>query len=293
MSMAVYGSAWQCMAVHGSAWQRMAVHGSAWQRMAVHGSAWQCMAVHGSACSARHAMPGTQCLLKVWPRITVHGHGPSTLPFVAGLATEWQDMLEMMATRAAASLAPAVNSSINSILKIKTLQGGQRDDSHYIDGLVCRQNIAIKKYKATNQSNAVRTMPTDLENPRILLLACPLEHERISFTSSLEALRQQEEEHMGMIIKDMCHLDINLLLVGGSICHTAREKLMNRNIVFAVGVKPSVLAAVASCCKTQVLLSPEQVLGTVPGSCGRWRVEKSLKYMYFEGCDPKVRHSVA
>jgi len=32
---------------------------------------------------------------------------------------------------------------------------------------------------------------TELDAPRILLLSCPLEHERRTFTSSLEALRQQ------------------------------------------------------------------------------------------------------
>ena len=100
----------------------------------------------------------------------------------AHLPAQWQHSLEALATRAAASLRPDANSSINSILKVKTLAGGSRADSHYVDGLVCRMKLAHK------------CMKTELSSPRILLLDCALEHERSSFSTSLEALRQQEEE---------------------------------------------------------------------------------------------------
>ncbi|KAL1499515.1 hypothetical protein AB1Y20_011718 [Prymnesium parvum] len=209
-----------------------------------------------------------------------------------GLSSQWQGTLEVLATRAADSLLPDVNYSVDSILKIKTLPGGSRADAHYVDGLVCRMKLAHK------------CMRTELEYPRILLLACPLEHERRSFSSSLEALRQQEDEHMGMIVNEMAKLEIDLLLVGGSVCFTAKEKLLKRGIALAVGVKPSVLQRVARCCKTQVLLSPAQVLGTAPGTCGRWRVEnvtvadpeaaanKRVTLMYFERCAPELGATV-
>ena len=105
-----------------------------------------------------------------------------------------------------------------------------------------------------------------------------------------------------MIVNEMAKLQIDLLLVGGSVCFTAKEKLLKRGIALAVGVKPSVLQRVARCCNTQVLLSPAQVLGTVPGTCGRWRVEnvstieawteppatKRVTLMYFERCAPEL-----
>ena len=94
---------------------------------------------------------------------------------------------------------PAPSRSINSVLKIKTLPGGSRADSHYIDGLVCRLKLAHK------------CMRTTLGSPRILLLKPPLEHDSIGFTSSLDALRQQEDEHMEMIVGRMAKLQVDLL----------------------------------------------------------------------------------
>ena len=135
---------------------------------------------------------------------------------------------------------------------MKTLPGASRADSHYIDGLVCRMKLAHK------------SMVTQLDDPRILLLACPLEHERRSFTSSLEALRQQEEEHMGMVVEEIAKLQVNLVLVGGSACLTAKEMLLKRGIALAVQVKPSVLQRVARVCNCAVLLSPAQAISATP-----------------------------
>lgn len=101
----------------------------------------------------------------------------------------WHTTIEALARRAAGSLRPDTNRSISSILKIKTLPGGKRSDSRYVDGVVCRLRLADKR------------MATRLERPRILLLDAPLEHETGAHANiSLESLRQQEEEHMALIL---------------------------------------------------------------------------------------------
>ena len=155
----------------------------------------------------------------------------------------------------------ALNSSINAILKIKTLPGGSRAHSHYVDGLVCRLKLAHK------------CMRTELAWPRILLLKPSLEHDMGAGVTSLEANMRQEDEHMEMVVHEMAKLRVDLLLVGGSVCFTAKEKLLKRGIALAVGVKPQVLERVSRCTNTPVLLSPAQVAGATPGTCGRWRVE--------------------
>ena len=72
----------------------------------------------------------------------------------------------------------------------------------------------------------------------------------------------------------MSKLRVDLLLVGGTVCYTAKEKLLKRGIALAVGVKPQVLERVARCTNTPVLLSPAQVLSATPGTCGRGQASR-------------------
>ena len=116
-------------------------------------------------------------------------------------------------------------------------------------------------------------MRTELAWPRILLLKPSLEHDLGPGVTSLESNMRQEDEHMEMVVHEMAKLRVDLLLVGGSVCFTAKEKLLKRGIALAVGVKPQVLERVSRCTNTTVLLSPAQVAGATPGTCGRWRVE--------------------
>ena len=132
--------------------------------------------------------------LQGWRELRLRQAISSQLQRRPALPARWQGTLELMATRAADSLLPDSNASINSILKIKTLPGGSRADSHYVDGLVCRLKLAHK------------CMRTQLDAPRILLLKPPLEHDSAGFSSSLDALRQQEDEHMEMTVGRMAKL---------------------------------------------------------------------------------------
>ena len=69
---------------------------------------------------------------------------------------------------------------------------------------------------------------------------------------------------MGMVVEEIARLQVNLVLVGGSACMTAKEMLLKRGIALAVQVKPSVLQRVARVCNCAVLLSPAQVISAAP-----------------------------
>ena len=136
----------------------------------------------------------------------------------------WHGRLEALAGRAAASLHPEPNRSIGTILKIKTLAGGSAADSRYVDGVVCRLRLADKR------------MATRLPSPRILLLDCALEHEAGGVSTSLEGLGRQEDEHMTMVVAELAKLRVDLLLVSGSVCFTAKTKLLEAKIALVVKV---------------------------------------------------------
>ena len=82
----------------------------------------------------------------------------------------------------------------------------QPDGTQVAGGATHRGLFSIRRSPPSTHSQV-----TQLDAPRILLLACPLEHERRSFTSSLEALRQQEEEHMGMVVEEIAKLQASRL----------------------------------------------------------------------------------
>ena len=132
-----------------------------------------------SEAEAEEVLEEHRARLQGWKELRLRQAVYAQLSLLPAVPTRWQGTLELLATRAAASLRPDPNASINSILKIKTLPGGSRADSHYVDGLVCRLKLAHK------------CMRTELDWPRILLLKPPLEHESGGFSSSLDALRQQ------------------------------------------------------------------------------------------------------
>lgn len=51
-------------------------------------------------------------------------------------------------------------------MQFKKVSGGSRNDSKLIGGIVCSKNVAHK------------SMPSKLDNPKILLLQCPLVYQR-------------------------------------------------------------------------------------------------------------------
>ena len=57
---------------------------------------------------------------------------------------------------------------IRHYVKVKRLQGGKIEDCRFIDGVVFRHNVAHRK------------MRTNIVNPKILLLDCPIEYHRMN-----------------------------------------------------------------------------------------------------------------
>ena len=83
-------------------------------------------------------------------------------------------------------------------------------------------------------------------------------------TSPYISLHLPVSPYMGMVVEEIARLQVNLVLVGGSACMTAKEMLLKRGIALAVQVKPSVLQRVARVCNCAVLLSPAQVISAAP-----------------------------
>lgn len=88
-----------------------------------------------------------------------------------GVSSSWSDVLIPLTREIVAAIRPdknhdAIELDIRNYVQIKKLPGGSRTDTHLVNGIVCSKNVAHKE------------MATDIENPRILLLQCPIMYQR-------------------------------------------------------------------------------------------------------------------
>jgi 1-phosphatidylinositol-3-phosphate 5-kinase len=85
--------------------------------------------------------------------------------------SEWAPTLEKLVRRCVARVRPFVRGGddidVARYVKAKTLAGGRRSDSAYVDGLLFRKHAAHTK------------MRSFCRQPRVLLLSCALELQRV------------------------------------------------------------------------------------------------------------------
>ncbi|KAJ3072744.1 1-phosphatidylinositol-3-phosphate 5-kinase [Podochytrium sp. JEL0797] len=168
-------------------------------------------------------------------------------------------------------------------LKVKKVPGGSPADSLYVDGVVFSKRVAHKLMLATRQ------------NPRVLLLAFPLEFlPRTDHFVSLETVLAQENDYLHLLLKRIIDLKPAVLLVGGNVSRTALDILVRANIALATNVKTEVLNSIARCSTAKIVQSIDQLHGSSVGVFGRYSVkvfdDKLIEggrksFVFLEGCE--------
>lgn len=119
---------------------------------------------------------------------------------------QWKDVLLGFAQRVAESLVVDVRNGdtldLESYFKIKVCDGGAIRDCAYVDGVVFTKNVAHRK------------MWTDIRNPRILLLRCALEWQRVgNKMSSFDTLLEQEDQHIRLQVNKLVALKVAVFFI--------------------------------------------------------------------------------
>eukprot|EP01083_Nonionella_stella_P090241 252116_1 len=135
---------------------------------------------------------------------------------VGQLGPEWKETIVSLAQRATDTVEPQVKCGdqidIRHYVKIKKIAGGSIQDCCYVDGVVFRKNIAHRKMKRR------------ILKPRILLLSCALEFQRISGRlCSLDTLIKQEKEYIEIMVAKIQALKPSIVVVQRSVCRLAQE----------------------------------------------------------------------
>ncbi|KAF3480644.1 1-phosphatidylinositol-3-phosphate 5-kinase FAB1 [Arthroderma uncinatum] len=201
----------------------------------------------------------------------------------------WETALLPILLKATDDVEPDVqrgdDMDIRHYVKLKKIPGGRPSDTAYVSGLVFTKNLALK------------SMPRNISNPRILIVTFALEYARQQqHFMSLEPVIRQEREFLENLVNRIAALGPNLLLVTKHVSGLALQLLEQANIATVCNVKESVIEAVSRCTQTRIITSLDR-LAASPSSTGHC-VSFDLKtyvhggrkktYMYISGCPKEL-----
>ena len=180
----------------------------------------------------------------------------------------WKLNLLTLATRCCATVEPNVKNGdlidIRPYCKIKVISGGHMDDCAYLSGIVFRKMVSHKR------------MAKELINPRIMLLSGGIEFTRHeNQIASFEALFEQEEKYMEILVGKILKLNPDVLLVGRFVSRKAQELLLEAGVVLIQHVKASLLNRIARQTGAIVISTTDHIMNQfgadVLGKCHRFR----------------------
>jgi hypothetical protein len=213
------------------------------------------------------------------------------------LYDKWFDRLFELTKKTISQINPSFKDlkdsmNINEYIKIKTIPYKDQSLCKVIDGYAFQKNVATK------------TMNTNIENPKILLLDCGLDYNRNKDNiTNFENLMTLEPAYFNIIMKKIELVEPTVILVNKNVSRKIQENLaISNKISLVMNVKSSSLKKISRCTKTYVLPSTDLIDGqTILGTCKKFRIEKiktskvvskddilksnEFNLMVFEGCD--------
>ncbi|KAF2819943.1 hypothetical protein CC86DRAFT_374663 [Ophiobolus disseminans] len=170
---------------------------------------------------------------------------------------------------------------IRNYIKLKKIPGGKPRDTAYVSGVVFSKNVAL------------RSMPRNILNPRIVIITFAIEYARHqTHFMSLEPVIAQEREYLRNLVSRIAALRPHVLLVQRNVSGLALEFLEQEGIAVVYNVKAAVLHAVARCTQSRMISSVDK-LAIDPsqlGHCGSFDVKTYLhgnikkSYVFLSGC---------
>ncbi|XP_028393496.1 1-phosphatidylinositol 3-phosphate 5-kinase-like isoform X2 [Dendronephthya gigantea] len=205
-----------------------------------------------------------------------------------GLSQSWKDIIEPLAIKICETVVPGVvkddNMDIRHYVKIKKVPWGSRSDCRIVNGVVCTKNIVHKK------------MASSITEPNILMLACPVDFQRVENKMAfLDSLVLQEEEFLKNMVGRIVALKPDLVLVEKTVSRLAQDMLLQRGISVILNINPKLMSRISRCVNGDVLLSLDQGSRPRLGTCKKFKIEKFVfengerkTLAFFEGCSPSL-----
>ncbi|QDZ23907.1 phosphatidylinositol phosphate kinase [Chloropicon primus] len=216
---------------------------------------------------------------------------------------EWLDIIQETVTRAAANIdrlempgnAPQ---DPRDYIKVKRVGSGKPSDSYLVKGLVFSKNIAHRR------------MPSDIKSPKILLLGCAVEYERMqNRLSSVDILLEQEREHLRLSVARILQYRPTLIFVEKTVARNAQELLLQAGVTLVLKVKPSLMNHISRLTGSDIVQNLADIRPDNFGTCDHFYVKtfklspeevalegklasKTKTLLFLDGCPYKAGCSI-
>eukprot|EP01083_Nonionella_stella_P182814 658806_1 len=188
------------------------------------------------------------------------------------LKTEWEQLIYDYSVRANDTILPDIIHSrvdfndIRHYVKVKRISGGCISQCLFVDGVICRKNVAHRK------------MRTDIICPSILLLDSAIEYHRMnSKFHSFDILLKQNEEYMRMIVNKICDLGPDIVVVSNQVSRLALREMCAENITLICNVDISTMERIARAIGAPIIGSIDHMnqldASVALGHCGHFYVQ--------------------
>lgn len=169
---------------------------------------------------------------------------------------------------------------IRNYIKIKRVIGGSPRDTFYLQGLVFTSNIAIKG------------MPTEVENPRVLVITFPVEYSRPDglHVISINPVVAQEKEFLKKLVKRIVALRPLVVVSSAAVAGFALQLLSKAGISVVHNVKDTAIQRVSRYTGADVCVSKDQLAHPRLGHCELFSARQYVcdgmrkSYIIFSGC---------
>ncbi|KAK9081877.1 hypothetical protein Syun_030714 [Stephania yunnanensis] len=189
------------------------------------------------------------------------------VPLSGEAGENWVDIVVSLAWEAALLVKPdnidgrAIDPE--GYLKVKCIATGRRGDSHLVKGLAFKKNAALKH------------MPTEYKNPRLLLLQGML-GQSSSGLSSFDSMEQEKDNVESLVeMIAMCHP--NVVLVEKSVSRDVQVALLGKGITLVYDMKLHRLERIARCTGSEIISSVDSLISQKLKQCELFHVDKLIE----------------
>lgn len=180
------------------------------------------------------------------------------------LDSSWSKVLINQCARIAHTIHPEYcqndQMDVRSFVNIKKISSGSKNECTIVGGVVFTKNVSHKD------------MNTKIDNPKILLVQCPIAYQRVEGKFvTIDSLILQEKEYLRNVTARILSYGPDVVLVHKNVAGIAQDMLRHKGITLVLDVKLSVFERLAQCMKCDIVTSIDSNIGTPKlGSCKRF-----------------------